>query len=215
MAARGARRWKHCNLLVLRIGFLFSMQATVKSIHWRQKIAKVLSCSPVLMSVTAAGIPSSPCWDQSWSVCLWRAPWAAGISRWEVQCDHLLLRNMLLTCIALLAEMILAGTSLSCIKQAQVTKWHQTAHHGSQFLLQGDLQLLRRGRCSDGATWSQCFWDESALLLPANSSLLWIYGCSSSLRIQPAALKHFTFAFTLHFAYLHLITQQCTLGPSR
>lgn len=43
----------------------------------------------------------------------------------------------------------------------------------------------------------------------------WIYGCSSSLRIQPVALKHFTFAFILHFAYLHLITQQHTLDQSR
>lgn len=170
--------------------------------------SRSMSCRPVLMSVTAAGIPSSPCWDQSWSVCLWRAPC---VSRWEAQCDHLLLRNVPLTCIALLAEMIFAGTSLSYFKQAQVTKWHQTAHHGSQLL----LQLFRRGRCSDGATRSQHFWDESALLLPANSSLFWIYGHSSSLGIQPVALKHFTFAFTLYFAYLHLITQQCTLGQSK
>lgn len=97
-----------------------------------------------------------------------RAPCAAGVSRWEAQRDHLFLRNVPLTCPALLAEMILAGPSLSCVKQAQVTKWH----NGRQFLLQGDVQLFRRGHCSAAATQSQSVWNESALLLPANSSPL-------------------------------------------
>lgn len=35
-------------------------------------------------------------------------------------------------------------TSLSCVQQAQVTKWHQSAHHGSQFLLQRRAALQER-----------------------------------------------------------------------
>lgn len=140
MAARGARRWKHCNLLVLPMGFLLSTQATERSIHWRQKRARWAAALCWCLSELQAflHLPAETRSDQS--VCGEHH----GVSRWAAQCDHLFLRKMPLTCTALLAEIILAGTSLRCVKQAQVTKWHQTAHHGRQFLLQRPAALQGR-----------------------------------------------------------------------